>query len=112
MNRRKEILQEYKERKMVGGVYTITNQTNGKYVIDHSPNLQSVQNHFQFATKMGSPMQLKLKKDWTELGAQAFKLEILEELAQRPDQTDAQFIDELKTLEQMCRTNLDKSKEY
>lgn len=111
-NRRKELSKEYKERKPVGGVYKILNEVSGKYVVDHSVNLKSVQNHFQFALKMGNPMHLKLKKDWAELGGQAFKLEILEELEQRPDQSEAQFIEELKTLEQLWRANFDGSKEY
>lgn len=112
MNRKKELLNEYKERKVLGGVYKITNQQTGKYVIDHSANLQSVQNHFQFAQKMGNPMHLKLKKDWQALGGEAFKLEILEELEQQPDQSPAQFLEELKTLEQMLRANFDAANEY
>jgi hypothetical protein len=112
MNRRKELTREYKERKSLGGVYKITNQLSGKYIIDHTANLKSVQNHFQFAEKFGGPMHLKLKKDWEELGGQAFKLEILEELEQGPDQSQAQFIEDLKTLEQLQRANFDASKEY
>jgi hypothetical protein len=49
MNRRKEIINEYKERNSRGGVYTITNTLNGKYLIGHAANLKSVQNRFQFA---------------------------------------------------------------
>ncbi len=43
MNRRKEIINEYKERKSCGGVYTITNTLNGKYLIGYAANLKSVQ---------------------------------------------------------------------
>ena len=112
MNRRKEILNEYKERTRQGGVYIITNTLNGKYLIDHVANLKSVQNHFQFAVTTGSTIHPKLKKDWEELGAKAFTLEVLEELEQKPEQSQAEFMDDLKTLEQLCRTNLDESKEY
>jgi hypothetical protein len=112
MNRRKEIINEYKERKRLGGVYTITNTLNGKYFIGHTANLKSVQNHFQFAVTTGSTVHPKLKKDWEELGAQAFRLDVLEELEQRPEQSQAEFMDDLKTLEQLCHANLDASKEY
>jgi hypothetical protein len=112
MNRRKEIINEYKERKLYGGVYTITNTLNGKYFIGHAANLKSVQNHFQFAMTTGSTVHPKLQKDWEELGAQAFTLEVLEELKQRPDQSQAEFMEELKILEQLWRANLDTSKEY
>lgn len=116
MNRRKEIIKEYKERQLHGGVYQITNTLSGKYLIGYAANLKSVHNRFQlaqeFAITTGSPFHPKLKKDWEELGAQAFTLEILEELKQRSDQSQAEFLEELETLEQLWRANLDVSKEY
>lgn len=112
MNRRKEISNEYKQRTRCGGVYVITNTQNGKYLLGHAADLKSIQNHFQFAVTTGSTMHPKLKKDWEELGSQAFTLEVLEELEQKPEQSHAAFMDDLKTLEQLRRTNLDASKEY
>jgi hypothetical protein len=112
MNRRKEIINEYKKRRLCGGVYTIVNTLSGKYLIGHTANLKSVQNHFQFAMTTGSTLHPKLQKDQDTLGAQAFTLEVLEELEQRPDQSQAEFMDDLKTLEQLWRANLDASKEY
>ena len=72
MNRRKEINDEYKARKLYGGVYTITNTVNGKYIIGHAANLKSTQNRFQFAITSDSTFHPKLQKDWDEFGAQAF----------------------------------------
>ena len=112
MNRRKELTNEYKNRKLCGGVYTITNTLNGKYLIDHAANLQSVRNRFQFAVTTGSTIHPKMHKDWQESGAQAFTLTVLEEIEQRPDQSQAEFMDDLATLEQLWRANLDASKEY
>lgn len=109
---RKEIIHAYKERKLCGGVYTITNKTNGKYLIGHAANLQSVQNHFQFAVMTGSTLHPRLQKDWEHLGAEAFTLEIREELEQKPGQSQAEFMGDLKTLEQLWRANLDTSLEY
>ena len=112
MKSRKEIINDYKERKPCGGVYMITNTQSGKYLIGHAANLKSVQNRFQFAITTGSTVHPKLQKDWDELGAQAFKLEMLEELEQKSDQSQADFMDDLKTLEQLLRAKLDVSKEY
>ena len=112
MNRRKEITNEYKERKSCGGVYIITNTLNGKYLIGYAANLKSVQNHFQFAITTDSAIHPKLQKDWKEWGAKAFTLEVLEELEQKPEQSQTEFMDDLKTLEQLRRANLDASKEY
>ena len=112
MNRRKEIINEYKARTLHGGIYKIINTRSGKYLIGHATNLKSVQNRFQFAMTTDSTIHPKLKKDWEELGAQAFTLEILEELKQRSDQSQTEFLEELKTLEQLWRANLDVSREY
>ncbi|HLX41408.1 MAG TPA: GIY-YIG nuclease family protein [Ktedonobacteraceae bacterium] len=112
MNRRKEITNEYKERKLRGGVYIITNSLNGKYLIGYAANLKSVQNHFQFALTTGSTLHPRLRKDWEEMGATAFTLGVLEELEQKPEQSQVEFMDDLKTLEQLLRANFDASKEY
>ena len=112
MNRRKEINDEYKARRFHGGIYTITNIVNGKYLIGYATELKSIQNRFQFAIATGSTVHPKLQKDWIEFGTQAFAFNVIEELEQKPDQTQAEFIEDLKILEQLCRANLDESKEY
>ena len=112
VNRRREITKAYKERKLRGGVYTITNTRNGKYLIGHAANVASVQNRFQFAITTGSGVDPRLRKDWDEFGPAAFTLEVREELEQQPDQSQAEFLDDLKTLEQLWRANLNASLEY
>ncbi len=112
MNTRREISKAYKERKLHGGVYTITNTVNGKYLLDHAADLTSLHNRFQFSVMTGSAVHPKLRNDWEALGANAFTLDILEELEQGPDQTRASFMDDLKTLEQLRRASLDPSMEY
>jgi cytochrome c556 len=112
MNRRKEINNEYKARRLYGGVYTITNTVNGKYLIGYAANLKSIQNRFQFAVATGSTVHPKLQRDWEEYGAQVFIFEVLEELEQKTNQSQAEFMNDLKTLEQLCRANLDEYKEY
>ena len=106
------MINEYKRRKLQGGVYKITNTLNGKYLLGHTTNVKSVQNRFAFALATGSTLHYKLKKDWQELGAQTFTFEILEELEQQANQSQAEFLEELKTLEQLCQTNLDVSRAY
>ena len=112
MSSRREISKEYKERKLRGGVYTITNLVHGKYLIGHAADLASVRNRYQFSVTTGSTLHPKLRKDWGELGAAAFRLDVLEELEQGTDQSQAEFADDLQTLEQLWRANLDPSKEY
>jgi hypothetical protein len=111
MNRR-EISKQYKDRKLHGGVYTITNTANGKYLIGHAAGLASVRNRFQFAVMTGSTVDPRLRDDWKALGASVFRLDVLEELEQRPDQSQAEFMADLRALEELLRATLDPSKEY
>lgn len=111
MNRR-DISKAYKERTYHGGVYTITNTHNGRYLLGHAAGLDSVRNRFAFAVTTGSTVDPRMRKDWGELGPQAFTLEVLEELDQKPDQSRDEFMDDLKTLEAMWRANLDPAKAY
>lgn len=63
MDKRKDIIKAYKDRKLIGGVYKITNMVNGKYITGYAANLQSVRNHFQFALATGSTIHPKMQKD-------------------------------------------------
>ncbi len=112
MNQRKALSQAYKERKLRGGVYTITNTHNQKYLIGHVADVASVRNRFQFALTTGSAVDPRLRKDWEEFGAASFTLDVLEELEKPAEQQQADFLDDLKMLEQLCRANLDPAKEY
>ena len=111
MNKR-DVKKEYQARRQSGGVYRIANTVNGKYLIGYAANLASVKNRFQFALTTGSTVDPRVKEDWDALGPNAFMLEVLEELKQEPDQSHAEFLDDLKMLEQLCRAHFDPSKEY
>lgn len=111
-NRRREISKEYKERRLVGGVYAITNTTNGRYLIGHVADIGSLRNRFQFAVTTGSAVDPRLRNDWATYGAAAFQLDVLEELEQKQDQSQAAFMDDLKTLEELRRGDLDPTKAY
>ena len=112
MDRRREISKAYKERRRRGCVYAITNTQNGRYLIGHAADVASVRNRFQFAITTGSAVDPRLRQDWDAFGPAAFTLDVLEELEQGPEQSQAEFLDDLKTLEQLRRVALDASKAY
>lgn len=102
----------YKERRRIGAVYAITNTRNGKYITGHTADIASVRNRFQFAVTTGSAVDPRLRNDWEVFGPAAFSLDILEELERQPDQSQAGFLADLRTLEDLRRATLDPSNEY
>lgn len=84
--RRKQVIQEYKERERQGGVYQIRNTRNGRVFVNSSLNLQTM-NGQRFQLKMGSHMNKALQEEWNRYGEESFAFEILEEL----DRLDERF---------------------
>ena len=79
MNRRQEMLQEYKETKKEAGVFQIRNTSNGKMWVVSTKNLKSM-NGKLLEVEMGTHRNQALQKDWNEFGGDAFVLEVLEVL--------------------------------
>lgn len=112
MSRRRALSKDYKERRMLGGVYLIRNAQNGRYLLGHAADLASARNRFEFGVTTGSAVDPRVRSDWSALGSQAFIFEVLEELEQRPDQTRAQFDADLVALEELRRAELDPALAY
>jgi hypothetical protein len=112
MDRRKTLTNEYKQGKVIGGIYRVTNTRNGMYLLDYAPNLQSKQNSFNFMVSSGSCLDYRLKKDLAEFGGEAFTFEMLEALEKKAEQTQDEFIDDLKMLGQLWSEKFDSSKRY
>ena len=111
MNKR-DISRTYKERRRLGGVYRITNTVNGRYLLGYAADVASARNRFAFAQSTGSAVDPRLRADWQEQGPQAFTLEVLEELEQGPEQSESEFLEDLRTLEGLWREKLDARNEY
>jgi hypothetical protein len=107
MNRRKTLKNEYKQRKIIGGIYRVTNTRNGMYLLDYATNLQAKQNAFDFMASSGSCFDYRLKKDLETFGGKVFVFEILETLEKKKEQSQDEFLDDLKMLEQMWSEKLD-----
>ena len=108
---KKELLAQYKEREVIGGVYVIKNTLNNKLLFGAATDLQGSKNRFEFSQKTGSCIDMKLKNDWNEQGGKQFVFEVLEELKKGENQTQAEFkadIDLLKDiwLEKLSTENL------
>lgn len=112
MDRRKTLTNEYKQGKVVGGIYRVTNTRNGMYLLDYATNIQSKQNSYNFMVSSGSCLDYRLNKDWAAFGGESFIFEILEAFEKKIEQTQDEFIDDLKTLERLWSEKLDLSTRY
>jgi hypothetical protein len=112
VSQKRELSRAYKERRQWGGIYTITNSRSGKYLLCRTSDMASARNRFQFAVTTGSTVDPRLRREWEEHGAAAFTFTVLEELEQGSEQSQADFLSDLTTLEALWRANLDPSKGY
>ncbi|MFQ8601036.1 MAG: GIY-YIG nuclease family protein [Oscillospiraceae bacterium] len=81
--RRKELLQSYRDRKITGGAYRITNTVTGRQFIDAETDLAGARNRFVFSQRMNTCTKARLHADWAKYGPEAFSFEILEEIEKR-----------------------------
>jgi hypothetical protein len=77
---KKDIKQEYKQKKFRMGVFQIRNLANGKVFISSSVNLDAIWNRHKFQLEMGSHPNKELQKDWNDTGADNFIYEIMDEI--------------------------------
>ncbi len=77
MDRKQELKQQYKETKIEAGVYQIKNTKNEKILLESTPNLKTI-NGKRFTLDMGSYQNKLLQNEWTEFGAEAFVIQVLE----------------------------------
>ncbi|BFH61947.1 GIY-YIG nuclease family protein [Paenibacillus azoreducens] len=78
-NKRKELLEEFKQMKTYMGIIQIKNKVNGKIYVGGYPNLKNKWVTIQSQLDMGRFANLQLQKDWKEFGAEAFTYEVLEQ---------------------------------
>lgn len=77
MERRKELLNQYKEIKPEAGVFGIKNLKNNKIYISSTRNLKTL-NGQRFTLETSSHKCMALQKEWTEFGSDNFVFEVLE----------------------------------
>src|SRR5262249_31095605 len=79
-SRKKELVREYRERKIRPGIFAVRCAAAGKIWNGISRDLDSQQNGIWFQLRMGNHMNRGLQEAWNREGADAFQFEILEVL--------------------------------
>lgn len=103
--RKRELVREYKERKVRRGVYAVRCATTGEVWASSSLNLDAQQNSLFFQLRVGGHPNRVLQTAWQTHGADAFAFEELAELSDE-DRSDYALKADLKTLEQEWREKL------
>jgi hypothetical protein len=103
---RKALIRQYKETRRPMGIFRIVNTVSGRVFIGTSVDLPSVLNRNRAQLRLGGHPNRELQKDWNELGADAFLIEIADTLKPPEDQPEYNPADELKLLESMWRERL------
>lgn len=107
VNRKQELKQMYKEMKTEAGVYQIKNVKNQKVFIGSTKNLKTL-NGKKFSLQHGGFINRELQQEWNEMGEDAFVIEVLEVVEQKPDP----FFDLPGALEKMEEKWLEKLQPY
>jgi hypothetical protein len=109
---RKTLKEQYKQNKVIGGIYRVTNTRSGKYLFNFAPNIQAKQNAFEFAVSSNTVFDNRLRRDWESSGAGVFSFEVLETLEKKKDQNQEQFIADLQALVKLWDEKLESSERY
>lgn len=85
---RKQLVRDFKERKVVAGAFVVRCAPSGEVWVDVSPNLHNRQNGLWFSLRLGSHPNRALVQAWKDHGEAAFTYEVVEEL---PDAERSQW---------------------
>lgn len=83
--RRKELTRQYKQADPPVGVYAIRNLADGRTYVGGSMNVQGAMNRARFELQLKGHRNKALQQDWTALGADAFRFEVLQMVRKRDD---------------------------
>ena len=98
---KKELIAQYKEREIIGGIYAIKNTLNDKLLLGAATDLHGYRNRFEFSQKTGSCIDMKLQSDWSKQGGEKFVFEVLETLKKNEKQTEKEFKTDIDVLKEM-----------
>ncbi|TYC83614.1 GIY-YIG nuclease family protein [Acetobacterium wieringae] len=105
---KKELKENYKNRRVVGGIYGIKCSGNDRIWIKSTPNMVGQQNRFGFAVATNSCPEPAMLEDWKAYGAKSFSFVVLEEIKKGETQSEAEFSDDIAILLEIW---IDKQKE-
>lgn len=108
MNRRKELLEQFKRMKPQMGVLMIRCTVDNSVWLCPCPNLQARQNRFTLQLGVGSHPNRRLQQLWSAHGPDAFEISVLDTLEYKKD--DDGKVDYTDDLYQLAQAHLEEYK--
>ena len=108
---RKEMKNQYKNSKQIGGVYRIRCDQAGESWIRASANLQRAKNRFAFQCTTNLCPEAAMSSAWKRYGAVGFTFEILEEIEKKETQTPREFSEDVSALLELWNEKQDDGRE-
>jgi hypothetical protein len=105
-NRRKELIEQYKQMKPDMGIFRIRLKDGGKCFIETSQNLKGKMNSTRFQLDAGNHPNQELQRDWKQYGEGRFEFEVLELLPYAKDESKTDYTEELEILKQIWEEKL------
>lgn len=101
MDRKKELKNQYKDRRTDMGIYFIRCNESGKYHLEASKDLKGNMNGALFKLETGNHPFRELQKEWKSLGKDSFLIEIAEHLEYKEDAEPSYYDQELTLLKML-----------
>lgn len=106
--RKKELLQQYKEMKPEMGVYMFKSIKTNTVYLGCDKNIKATINGDRFKLKLNSHRCKKLQADWNENKEENFEVSIVEILPYDNDENKVDYSEDLKILREMCKDRFEK----
>ena len=103
---KKDLQAQYKNRTVIGGIYSIKCNGSGQVWLKSTKDLQGQKNKFVFFTSTNSCPEPGMRSDWEQYGADSFSFSVQEEMIKKETQTDREFNEDLKLLLEMWMEKL------
>jgi hypothetical protein len=102
---RRELIRDYKERKIAAGVYAVRCAATGEVWVGGSRNIDTQENATRFGLKTGGHANKPLVAAWRAHGDAAFSFEVIERI-DTEEMTPLGVADEIKSRERHWRAAL------
>lgn len=95
---KKDLKEQYKNRKITGGIFCIKCHGNNRMWIRAAKELEGQKNRYNFFISTDTCPEPAMQTEWKVFGANSFSFDILEEIERKETQSEREFADDIGLL--------------